>query len=162
MQLSPPPRSTQNNEVKPIQFCPVYRIRAVQDSFGCAARDADELRLPGNIDRLVENKGFGDREVSEIPSTVYYLYIELSRLFSLLLLLMSTQTERDAQMLAMLLQEAQRRELFVEPRSLGEILFCNTHVQMSSCALHFILIKAARRTVVNDFRCTMRCFLVLY
>lgn len=37
-------------------------------------------------------------------------------------LMLTPQTERDAQMLAMLLQEAQRRELFVEPRSLGEPL----------------------------------------
>lgn len=44
----------------------MYRIKAATDPFGCAAgaQASDDLRLPGNIDQLVESKGFGDHEVS--------------------------------------------------------------------------------------------------
>jgi hypothetical protein len=46
--VAPPPT--------PPQFCPIYRIKAAQDPFGCEM-PADSFQLPGHFDSLLESKG---------------------------------------------------------------------------------------------------------
>ena len=44
-------------------FCPVYRIRAANDAFGCAVEKDESMQLPWEVDRIVEHKGLVDEEV---------------------------------------------------------------------------------------------------
>lgn len=48
---------------KPPAFCPIYRIRAAADPFGCKAEREDELQLPGTYDSIVQHGGRVDPEV---------------------------------------------------------------------------------------------------
>jgi hypothetical protein len=47
----------------PPAFCPIYRIRAAVDPFGCATERDGELQLPGSFDTMVERAGQVDQEV---------------------------------------------------------------------------------------------------
>jgi hypothetical protein len=47
----------------PADFCPVYRIRAAADAFGCAPEGTQELALPGAFDEMVDRKGAVSHEV---------------------------------------------------------------------------------------------------
>ena len=46
----------------PPQFCPIYRIKAAQDSFGCATLQ-NEFVLPQAVDEMVEHHGFVEPQV---------------------------------------------------------------------------------------------------
>ena len=48
---------------KPPAFCPVFRIRAAADQFGCGAAHRDELQLPGATNEMVEKHGHVSEEV---------------------------------------------------------------------------------------------------
>jgi hypothetical protein len=98
----------------PPAFCPIYRIRAAVDPFGCATERDGELQLPGSFDTMVERAGQVDQEVGPVDGGRSLLVCDIAAL-----LVTAVQTERGGQMLAMLLQEAARRELHVEPRSMG-------------------------------------------
>ncbi len=75
------------------QFCPVYRMRAPQDSFGCKSTGAESsLRLPPELDDMMEQHGFVDQRV-----------------------------EKESPLFAMLLQEAFTRKISIEPRSLSVV-----------------------------------------
>lgn len=67
---SPDPR-------KPPQFCPIYRIRSAADPFGCAMANGESLRLPWEIDQMVEKKGVVEEQVR--IKVVFYLWISLKR-----------------------------------------------------------------------------------
>lgn len=103
----------------PPAFCPIYRIRAAADPFGCKMERADELQLPGNINSIVQQAGLVDQEVRAYRGVVAPLLTSMYVCFGCFISSPIYQTERGSQLLAMLLQEAKRREIHVEPRSLG-------------------------------------------
>ena len=47
------------------QFCPIYRIRSAQDQFGCGMANEETLRLPWEIDQMVERKGVVEEQVKK-------------------------------------------------------------------------------------------------
>jgi len=70
-------------------FCPIFKLKSVEDSFGCDAQQSD-YRLPSFVDHLVDRNGFAsEEEANESP------------------------------FLSILLREAFQRRIIVEPRSLA-------------------------------------------
>eukprot|EP01034_Spumella_vulgaris_P021759 gene21759-27815_t len=77
------------------QFCPLYRMKAAEDPFGCkqsGGRSETDFTLPPALDLMMEQRGFVDE-----------------------------QTEEGSPMFAMLLQEAFSRKISIEPRSLAVV-----------------------------------------
>lgn len=77
-----------NNNNKP-DFCPIYRIRAAQDPFGCEVEE-DYFRLPEAFDTIADQNGFVNAEIEQV-----------------------------SQFLTLMQQEAFMRRMNIEPRSLS-------------------------------------------
>jgi len=65
-------------------FCPVYRIRAPNDAFGCAVADDESMQLPWEVDQIVEHKGLVEQDVRTIPPSLPILYRMMFTILTLL------------------------------------------------------------------------------
>ncbi len=58
------------------QFCPVYRMKAAEDPFGCkqsSGQSDSDFSLPAQLDLMMEQRGFVNKEVGALQLQSLFL-----------------------------------------------------------------------------------------